>query len=257
VPAFDAINVVLVWCARAAFLMLALPSAASAQVTTQLWGHLTLDWIRSHHVTYQIDVEPKVLLSAPEGDPGWASLEVTPHVEYGRGPWFDVIGELAIAETWQTDDLNSTDLTPRIGMWLHLLANVRDLVFREKQPRRRLVLRDLVRVEWRNISYSDGRPRQSTTRFRNRLEASWPLTRQRITENGAVYLVSDWEWFIPLDDPDERFANRQRIRGGIGYRRSFAWRFEAHYVWNRSRNTIDEEFTTSDHCVDLRLKRVW
>jgi hypothetical protein len=244
--------------ARAAFVMLVLSVPASAQTTTQLWGNVTLDWIRSHHLTYQIDIGPKVLLSSPdEGDPGWATLQITPHVEYGRGPWFDLIGELAIAETWQTDDLNSTEVTPRVGIWLHLLANIRDRVAREKQPRRRLVLRDLVRVEWRNISYSDGRPSQSTARFRNRLEASWPLTRQRITEDGATSLISDWEWFIPVDDPDERFASRQRIRGGVGYRRSFAWRFEALYVWNRSRDTVHEDFTTSDHCLDLRLKRVW
>ena len=52
------------------------------------------------------------------------------------------------------------------------------------------------------------------------------MNRPRMTDNGASYLAADWEWFIPVDDPDERFANRQRIRAGIGYRRSFAWRFE-------------------------------
>ena len=68
---------------------------------------------------------------------------------------------------------------------------------------------------------------------------------------------ADWEWFIPLDEPDERFANRQRIRAGRGYRRSFAWRFEAMYVWNRSRNTLSELFTTTDQIIDLTMKRVW
>ena len=38
---------------------------------------------------------------------------------------------------------------------------------------------------------------------------------------------------------------------------TFAWRFEALYIWNRSRNTIDEGFTTSDNIIDFRVKRVW
>ena len=89
------------------------------------------------------------------------------------------------------------------------------------------------------------------------MESLWPINRSRITDNGVAYLNADWEWFIPFDDPDERFANRQRVRAGLGYRRSFAWRFEAMYVWNRSRNTVDEPFTSTDHAIDLTLKRVW
>jgi hypothetical protein len=57
--------------------------------------------------------------------------------------------------------------------------------------------------------------------------------------------------------PCERFANRQRVRAGIGYRRNVAWRFEARYVWNRSRNTINEPFTSTDHSLELTMKRVW
>jgi hypothetical protein len=58
-------------------------------------------------------------------------------------------------------------------------------------------------------------------------------------------------------DPDERVANRQRFRAGLGYRPSVTWRFEAVYAWTRSRNTIDEGFQSSDNIIDLRLKRVF
>ena len=114
-----------------------------------------------------------------------------------------------------------------------------------------------MRLEWRNLYYSTDKPNSSTLRLRNRFETQWPLNRHRITDNGAASLAADWEWFIPVDDPAERFANSQRIRTGISYRHSFAWRFEAMYVWNRTRNTIDEPFTTSYHAIDLTMKRVW
>jgi hypothetical protein len=69
--------------------------------------------------------------------------------------------------------------------------------------------------------------------------------------------MTDWEWFIPLGERDERFANRQRIRAGIGYRRSACWRFEALYIWGRSRNTAEENFATSDQIVNLRVKHTF
>jgi hypothetical protein len=61
----------------------------------------------------------------------------------------------------------------------------------------------------------------------------------------------------PLGDPLERFANRQRIRAGLGYHRNVRWRFEALYIWTRSRDTTDQDFTTSDNIVNLRVKRVF
>lgn len=84
-----------------------------------------------------------------------------------------------------------------------------------------------------------------------------PLNKEKLTEDGARYLLADWEWYLPLDDVEERFANKQRIRTGIGYRRSFAWRFEVLYIWTRSRNTIEEGFTTDDNSIDFRLKRLF
>jgi hypothetical protein len=78
-----------------------------------------------------------------------------------------------------------------------------------------------------------------------------------LTDDGTRYLLADWEWFIPLDDVAERYANKQRIRAGIGYRRSVRWRFEVLYIWNRSRNTVTDGFTTSDNIIDVRLNRVF
>jgi len=230
---------------------------ARAQPDTQIWGELTFSWIKSHRFTYGLDIEPKVLVSKPAGDPGWTTIDVTPSFEYSRGRWLDLIGELLVGATHQTDDLDSTEVTPRIGMRLHLLSNLRDELSKEKRPTRRTVLRNLVRLEWRNLSYSTDKPHSSTVRFRDRVEASFSITRPRMTDAGATYLTSDVELFWPLDDPDERYASKQRIRAGVGYRRSFAWRFEALYIWNRSRNTLHEGFTTADNIIDFKVKRVW
>ncbi len=240
--------------------VLAWAGEAAAQTNLQLWGNLTFDWVKSDRLVYELDVEPKALLKVPEGAPDWQNLDLTPNVEYSPKPWLDLVAEATAGFTKQTDDVNSFEFTPRLGLRFHLFSRGLPRPFhpRERPPERRVVLRDLVRVESRNFFYSGaGSGSDSTVRFRNRLEFLAPLNRARLNEDGARYLMADWEWFIPLGDPAERFANRQRIRTGLGWRRSFAWRFEALYIWTRSRNTVEEGFATSDNIIKLRVKRLF
>jgi hypothetical protein len=230
----------------------------SAQTTTQLWGNLTFDWVKSDRLAYELDIEPKVLIGAPEGEPGWRNLDVTPNVEFSARHWLDLVAEATVGRTVQTDDLSSTEVTPRLGLRFHLFSRAQKFRVIEQAPRRRLVVRDLLRVESRNFFYSGGdEDSESTFRLRNRLEFLLPLNRARITDDGARYWLADWEWFVPLDDPDERFANRQRIRAGIGYRRSFQWRYEFVYMWTRSRDAIGEGFSTTENIINFRVKRVF
>jgi hypothetical protein len=232
--------------------------ASSAQTTTQLWGNLTFNWAKSERLVYELDFEPKALVDPSEGEPDWRNLDVTPNGEYALRPSFDLVAEMTIGRTLQTDAVHSTEVTPRLGVRFHLFSRAQKFRVLEQAPRRRLVVRDLVRVESRNFFYSGGdTDSDSTVRFRNRLEFLVPLNRERITDDGARYVLADWEWFVPLDDPEERFANRQRIRTGIGHRRSFNWRYELLYIWTRSRNTVDEEFSTNENIIDIRVRRVF
>ena len=240
-------------------LVFAFTRHSQAQTNGQLWGTFTLNWLKSSRLSYELEIEPKLLVAAPEGESNWASVDVTPNVERALRTWLDMIGELATGYTSEADHADSFELSPRVGVRFHLTT--RDLptgpLKRERLPRHRIVVSNLVRVEWRNLFYTGTTPDDSVVRFRNRLELRVPLNRERMTDDGARYLLTDWEWFVPLDDPQERFANRQRIRTGIGYRRNRTWHFEALYIWTRSRDTTDENFRTSDNIVDLRLKRVF
>jgi hypothetical protein len=161
--------------------------------------------------------------------------------------------------TSQTDNVRTFELSPKVGVRFHLFS--RDLinlgVRREQLPRRRLLVRDLVRVEWRNLFNTGGPPDESSVRFRNRLELLLPLNRPRITDDGARYLLADWEWFIPTTNVEERFASRQRVRTGLGYRRNFHWCFEFIYAWTRSRETIEDDFATADNIFNIRVKHVF
>lgn len=246
------------WGAALVAMLLVSPLTAHAQATTQMWGNLTFDWVKSQRLVYELDFEPKVLLDTPEGEPSWANLDVTPNVEYSPKGWLDLVAEAVVGSTKQTDDVNTIEVTPRLGVRVHLFSRAQRFHPRETAPRRRLVVRDLARFESRNLFYSGVETgSDSTVRFRNRLESLAPLNKERITDDGAYYVLADWEFFVPLDDPEERFANRQRIRAGLGYRRSFNWRYELLYIWTRSRNTIEEGFSTTENIIDLRVKRLF
>jgi hypothetical protein len=96
-------------------------------------------------------------------------------------------------------------------------------------PKRRLVIRDLARIESRNFSIRTAilginHPFPESRRIPAPTEPS------ESGDDGAVSAQSDWEWFIPVSDPAERFASKQRIRAGLTYRHDVAWRFAALYI---------------------------
>jgi hypothetical protein len=236
---------------------------ADAQTNLQVWGDLSLTWLKSERLAYALDLEPQAVAANTEQNAaGWWTFAVTPNVEYSAKRWLDVIAEVGTGRTQQTDGLTSFELTPRGGFRFHLFSRdvpraLDDLNLRERPPTRRFVVRDRLLVEQRNLFYHQDEPTSSTLRVRNRVEFQVALNRAKVTDEGARTLLADWEWFLPLDDPDERFASRQRIRTGFAFRRDFAWRAELVYVWTRSRNTIDEPFSTSDNAISFTVRRFY
>ena len=91
--------------------------------------------------------------------------------------------------------------------------------------------------------------------WEGRLEAKFPINRANLGIDNVVYLRGDAEVFVPLgDDAPETFGNRWRMRLGGGYRFSFPWRIEVLGIWQRSRNTLEDDFGTTQFMLDLRLR---
>jgi hypothetical protein len=45
------------------------------------------------------------------------------------------------------------------------------------------------------------------------------------------------------------------LRSGLGYRPSFAWRFETPYVWNGMRRADSGPLVPESHAIDFRINR--
>lgn len=221
-----------------AMMPLAHAGALQAEGTTQLWTNFMLEWQKNERLLLVLDAEPKALLS---GGSSWSAFGLTPTVEFAPHRRVDLVGELVLDYTNESEDPDVFEVSARAGARVYLV-------------RGRLQLRDLFRIEVRNLFYDDD-AKDTSWRSRNRIELRYALNRPRNADPGAFIAIADWEWFSPLDgDPAERFASRHRLRFGLGHRANARWRFDAIYIWQRSRNTFDEPFGSADHILDVRAR---
>ena len=237
-------------------LLLLAPSRASAQedqATTQLWAQMILglrqtnpDWF------FKFKFIPRVQVSGPEN---WFSSYVDAYGEYRPTRWLDLRGDLKAGYTWQSDDLQTLSVTPRVGALLHVLSDIRETGF-IGQKVHRLGLATLLRLEWRNFWYSGSAAEQdydASWRLRIRFDVRLGLNRADRSMPNTWYLFADAEAFIDLgDEIEETYHRRWRVRIGPGYRLDHNWRFELLYIFENTRNTLEGDFERSNQALDLR-----
>jgi hypothetical protein len=177
----------------------ATPSTASQanEVPFELWGNIVLDFPKGERWLFETDFEPKTLVSGGEK---WWNLDITPLTEYYPSHWIDLVGETTFGYTRQTDDVNTRELTPRIGFRLNVLNNLRE---REAEhfpihPLGRIRMGTLVRLEYRNFWYSDGSPSQHSWRLRLRFEMKVGINRADFSRDRSLYGSFDVEGYAPL-----------------------------------------------------------
>ena len=249
-----------VWSAACLLACLAGSSRVAAQSTGELWGEFTIDWLQSRRLTWEVDVEPKKSITLPAGTSEWASLNVTPSVQYTLAKWVDALAEVDWGYKPNGDDVIETK--SRVGLYFHILSRLladrgaRRGAEREKQPLRRLVPSNLLRLEYEDEDLLNGGATTPTWRLRDRQEIAYPFNRKKLTADGAVYATGDVELFVLLGDASGPRFNQYRVRAGVGYRRDFRWRFEALLVQTRQRSG-DSGFSTSSNAFDARVTRVF
>lgn len=227
-------------------------SSASDQVSTQLWGNVILDFPKGEHWLFETDFEPQTQVSGGEK---WWSMNFTPLVEYYPGRWIDVVGETAFGYTRQDDDVNTTEVTPRIGFRLNLINNLRETMWPISGPLCRVRVGTLVRFEYRNFWYSDGSDPEHEWRLRIRLEAKIGINHADFAQDQLLYGIFDVEGFIPLNDGvSERYPSKIRGRAGLGYRLRYQTRFELLYIRDSHRDAPGSAKTPTSNALDARLK---
>jgi hypothetical protein len=247
-------------CATALLLALAAVAARAqsddpSRVSTQLWANVTLGKSVRERWYLELDTEPKWQVTSGEE---WRNLDLTPLVEHYPADWLDLEAEVTVGKTRQRDELDTVEITPRVGARLHLFGKMIPRLPGpgiERLPLTRFGFSTLVRIEWRNFFYSDESPDRHEWRARLRLESKVALNHATLAADRTVYAMGDVEYFGPLgDDIPERYVNKVRTRLGLGYRASRAARVEVLYIRDSNRSAPEEEKAEDAQAVDVRLK---
>ncbi len=217
-----------------------LPWRLSAQddTTEQLWFEYMLEYPFAN----SFNLENSLTYSALHGSPKWRALDYSPSLEWSVTQNIDLIGQAVLSYTNQTDSYNTFELRPILGTRLYFT------------PNQRVQTRLLVRLEQRNFKNLETDAWTQTFRPRIRAEIIVPINKKTIFENKMWYTITDAEVLFTNDDINERFANKFRLRAGVGYRLNYTYRFEVIYMYQASRTGTDEDFTTSDNIFRFRLK---
>lgn len=179
--------------------------------------------------------------------PDWSMIYVRPSVKYHLTPFVQLGASLGFFETFQAEpsDMFEMRLAQEArAQW----PSFNNFYFIHR-----------ARFEERFLFYNpkntadDFTTEQQNFRFRYLLNAR---TNYFKLANRAeyFYLVAGAEYFIPVgENVDERFFNASRLSVGFGQELKLNWNYEVDVIWQRSRNTLEGDFSTDEVVIRLRV----
>ncbi len=209
-----------------------------AQTNEQLW----FEYMLNIPFANSFNVENAFTYSTLLGQPKWRAYDYNVTLEYSISPHFDLVGAALISYTEQAESYNTLELRPTLGTRIYFT------------PHQRIQTRLLLRVEQRNFQNLDTKEWDNVLRPRVRAEVIFPINQDSYFKDNLWYTITDAEWLFVKNDLEERFANRFRLRIGLGYRLNYSFRFEVLYMNQQSKNGIDDNFSSNDNIIRVRLK---
>jgi hypothetical protein len=182
-----------VWCVIAALLAIGCPASASAQPSGQLWITSTATWLATDRLQIRVEFEPRDQFLVHDDRPTFVNTNTTPRLLYVVAPWIDVLGEIDFGTKDQSNDDDSTSVTPRAGVQLHILSRLLGGGgdSREHAPRLRWNFVTLHRLEAEHRSAAES-VREGLEETLTVLGLNLPdtLRRSLTTSNAAESLIS-------------------------------------------------------------------
>jgi len=220
--------------------LLQMPRSVLAQSTNeQLWFEYMLNFPFANSFNLENVLTYSTLLNTPK----WRAVDYSPTLEFSLTNNIDLLAGGTLSYTDQTEDYDTFEGRLMIGTKIHFT------------PNSRILTRLQIRFEQRNFKNLEANTWETVYRPRARAEFLIPINRKTYFEDKLWYGIVDAEVLFAVDDDvQERFANRFRLRIGIGYRLSYTSRFEFVYMLQESKNGIDDSFESTDNVFRFRYK---
>lgn len=215
-----------------------IPPAANSQ-PQQLWLDYQLDYPFANVYLFEVSASYQTNVSENK----WRTLSINPTFEWQSLQYLDVLVNLPVAYTLQTENYNSFGFDPSLGARVHLTQN------------RRVTSNIILKLEQRIFQNIETGDWDHSNRSRIKGEVLVSLNGPNLFQDKLWWAILDYEEFIVTDQQlEERYANRRRGRIGLGYRLNYGKRFELLYTWQSSRDEIEGDFISLDQVFQLRYK---
>jgi len=217
--------------------MLVFPTLSHSQSKgAQLWLNYALNVKTDSDFSYGGDVGLRGLIT----DRNWTQFLIRPAVTYNINRTFSVAGAVAVFQTFNRDGYNLAEFRTHQDFnarWPRL--SVLSIYYR-------------VRIEQRWLFYQNF-PNDFEVRGRLLLgvqskDFTW------LGEKIPIYFHVIWEGFNTLTNESavEFYVNQTRLHFAFGQRISEQFKYEIHYIWQRSRLLADDGLQTSQNVIRIR-----
>ena len=193
----------------------------------QIWNAAIIDWNFSPSWLAELELDYNQLLSG--GEP-WREYATQPSIEFYPNNAFDLFAGVYLTSTKQNSVEETNEIRPLIGFRWNIL-----------KPEKRVFLRTQVKYEYRNFKSVTQEVKNDAGRLRIRLDLFIPITKKSYNMDNDLYGKLWSEIFINFkDNIQEKYSSSFRQYIGLGYRFSYSWRLELDYVFQASRDSIDD-----------------
>jgi uncharacterized protein DUF2490 len=197
--------------------------AQDTGIKPQYWNNINIGWEVNNHLVLTNTLSYNVLI---DKDLPWSEFSYNATAIYRINSFILGNGGFYIAATKQSEYLNSLELRPYIGIRV------------STKIQKRWILSNLLRLEWRNLNYSDD-TKDGGIRLRNRTTAAIALNQKTILDDHTLSLFSYFEAFHNFEkDIEERYFTIFMYKFGLAYRFSPQWQINLGTLFEQARNTI-------------------
>ena len=206
----------------------------------QLWLDFQLSYPFANRYLLENTTSYQTLLNE---DGKWRNISMSPTFEYVLLTRLELTAEIPFGYTKQTEGVSSWEISPIVGGRFHITQN------------KKIDTRFLLRYQVRAFHEIEAEDWEVSNRTRLKGEIYWSINGPNLFTDKLWYFFADYEEFLVFDHQvDERYANRRRGRIGIGYRLSYAHRFDLSFTRQSSRNEIEGAFITNDNVIQFKYK---
>jgi hypothetical protein len=206
------------------------------QVDFQTWSDLTLTWSFSRKLSMGGDLGFRGIVSSKD----WNQFYIRSGIKYRFSSIFNVDAGLASFNNLNKNAGNVYDF--RLFQDANLTwPEIGYVIFRHRW-----------RFEQRFFFYENlDNDKNVRGRYQIQIET---VDFKLFSKKRSFYLFSGFEVFVPFGTSAvELFVNQNRTSLGFGHRLTSKFHYEVHYVWQHSREFVDEGFKTTENIFRLRL----